>query len=144
MILQIEIFFWVPSKTYETDIYEDICYKILAYWGQRFGRREGKTCQKQRILIALELSTVTLKARRKWNNGIEFLKRGDPGSIFESGRSPGNGNGNPLQYFCLENPMDIGVWRATVHRVAKSQTGLKQLSTWHTEVYTKLSSMMME
>ena len=36
-----------------------------------------------------------------------------------SGRSPGEGNGNPLQYSCLENPMDRGVWWATVHRVAK-------------------------
>ena len=44
------------------------------------------------------------------------------------GRSPGGGNANPLQYSCLENPMDRGVWRATVHRVAKSQTQLRQLS----------------
>ena len=35
---------------------------------------------------------------------------GDPGSIPESGRSPGEGNGNPLQYYCLENPMDRGAW----------------------------------
>ena len=40
------------------------------------------------------------------------------------GRSPGEGNGNPLQYFCLENPMDGEVWRATVHGVTKSQTRL--------------------
>ena len=38
--------------------------------------------------------------------------------------SPGGGNGNPLQYFCLENPMDRGAWRAAVHGVAKSQTRL--------------------
>ena len=44
------------------------------------------------------------------------------------GRSPGGGNGNPLQYSCLENPMDRGAWWATVHRVAKSQTQLKRLS----------------
>ena len=44
--------------------------------------------------------------------------------IPESGRSPGVGNGNPLQYYCLENPMDRGVWWATVHRVAKSRTRL--------------------
>ena len=41
------------------------------------------------------------------------------------GRSPGRGNGNPLQYSCLENPMDTGAWWATVHRVAKSQAQLK-------------------
>ena len=45
---------------------------------------------------------------------------GDPGLIPESERSPGAGNGNPLQYSCLENPMDRGAWWATVHGVAKS------------------------
>ena len=47
---------------------------------------------------------------------------GDTGSIPGLGRSPGEGNGNPLQYSCLENPMDRGAWRATVHEVTKSQT----------------------
>ena len=49
---------------------------------------------------------------------------GDPGLIPGSGRSSGEGNGNPLQYSCLENPMDRGVWQATVHGIAKSQTQL--------------------
>ena len=49
----------------------------------------------------------------------------DVGSILGLGRSPGGGHGNPLQYSCLENPMDRGAWRATVHQVAKGQTGLK-------------------
>ena len=44
----------------------------------------------------------------------------DEGSIPGSGRFPREGNGNPLQYSCPENPMDRGAWRATVHRVAKS------------------------
>ena len=44
---------------------------------------------------------------------------GDVGSIPESGRSPEEGNGNPLQYSCLGNPMDTGAWWAIVHRVAK-------------------------
>ena len=47
---------------------------------------------------------------------------GDPGLTPGLGRSPGEGNGNPLQYSCLENPMDGEAWWATVHRVAKSQT----------------------
>ena len=46
----------------------------------------------------------------------------DAGSIPGSGRSPGEGNGNPLQYSCLGNPMDRGAWQATVHGVTKSQT----------------------
>ena len=54
---------------------------------------------------------------------------GDMGSIPGFGRSPGGENGNPFQYSCLENPMDRGAWRDTVHGVAKSQTQLKPLST---------------
>ena len=52
--------------------------------------------------------------------------------ILGSGRSPGGGHGNPLQYSCLENPMDRGAWPTIVHRVAKSWTQLKWLSahTW--------------
>ena len=49
---------------------------------------------------------------------------GDTGSIPGPGRSPGVGNGNPLQYSCLENAMDRGAWRATVHGVAKRWTRL--------------------
>ena len=49
---------------------------------------------------------------------------GDMGSIPGSGRSPGEGNGNPLQYSCLGNSRDRGAWQATVHGVAKSQTQL--------------------
>ena len=53
----------------------------------------------------------------------------DKSSISGSGRSPGGEHGNPLQYSCLENPMDREAWWAVVHRVAKSQTQLKQFST---------------
>ena len=49
----------------------------------------------------------------------------DSGSIPGWGRSPGGGNGNPLQYSCLEYPMDRGAWRVLVHRVAKNPTQLK-------------------
>ena len=50
---------------------------------------------------------------------------GDLDSIPGLGRSPGGGHGNPFQYSCQENPMDRGVWRTTVHKVTKSQIGLK-------------------
>ena len=53
---------------------------------------------------------------------------GDAGSIPGLGRSPREGNGNSLQYSCLENPMDRGAWKATVQRVADSDT-TKRLST---------------
>ena len=49
---------------------------------------------------------------------------GDSGSIPGSGRSPGEGNGNPLQYSCLGNPMDSGAWWATVHGATEIQTKL--------------------
>ena len=49
-------------------------------------------------------------------------KAGDSASIPGSGRSPAEGNGNPPQFYCLENPMNRGAWWATVHRIAKSGT----------------------
>ena len=68
----------------------------------------------------------------------------DAGLIPESGRSPGGGNGNALQYSCLENTMDRGVWWATVHGVAKTRTELstaqsvqeivKDREAWHAAV----------
>ena len=51
----------------------------------------------------------------------------DEGSITGSGRTPGKGHGNLLQYSGLENPTDTGVWQAKVHRVAKGQTQVKQI-----------------
>ena len=56
---------------------------------------------------------------------------GDPGAIPMSGRSPGEGNGNPLQYSCLENSMDRGAWQATVPRVANCWDTIEQLSPFH-------------
>ena len=54
---------------------------------------------------------------------------GDAGLTPGSGRSPGGGHSNPLQYSCLENPMDRAAWRATVHGVARGQPRLQRLST---------------
>ena len=56
---------------------------------------------------------------------------GDPGSIPGLGRSPGEGNGNPLQYSCLENPIDGGAWWATVHGITKSRTQLSDFTSLH-------------
>jgi len=57
------------------------------------------------------------------SDGKEYAcNAGDLDSIPGSGRSPGEGNGNPLQYFCLEDSMDRGVWWATVYGITKSQT----------------------
>ena len=59
---------------------------------------------------------------------VSACNAGDLGSIPGLGRSPGEGNGNPLQYSCLENPMDRGAWWAAVHGVAKSWTRLSDFT----------------
>ena len=64
-----------------------------------------------------------------WFSGKDAGEARDMGLIPGLGRSPGGGRGNPLQYSCLENPMDRGAWWATVHKVEKSWTGLKKLGT---------------
>ena len=56
------------------------------------------------------------------SDGKDACNAGDLGLIPGSGRSPGEGSGKPLQYSCLENPMDRGAWQVTVHGVAKSWT----------------------
>ena len=63
-----------------------------------------------------------LLARSGSDSEVSAHNVGDPGSIPGLERSPGKGNGNPLQYSCLENPIDGGAWWATVHGVAKSRT----------------------
>ena len=63
----------------------------------------------------------------------------EQGSITGLGRSPGGGHSKPLQYSCLENPMDRGAWWAMVHWVAKSQTGLSDLA--HSTHYLSLGSI---
>ena len=70
----------------------------------------------------LRASQVVLVVK---NPPVNAGNTGDEGLIPGSGRSHGEGNGNPLQYSCLENPMVRGAWQAMVHRVAKSQTQLK-------------------
>ena len=64
------------------------------------------------------------KGLPRWLSGVENLpaSAGEAGSILGSGRSAGEGNGHPLQYSRLGDPMDRGAWWATVHRVAKSWT----------------------
>ena len=89
-------------------------------------------CILQIVLVSL---VCWLTTQSKWLNGFlgvsdgkeSACSAGDRSSILGSGRSYGEGNGNPLQYSCLENPMDRGAWQATIHRVAKSWT---QLSDW--------------
>ena len=87
-------------------------------WGRKCVELENKE-------IGFRASEVALVIKNPPANAGDIR---DVGLIPGSGRSPGGGHGNPPHYFCLENPMDTGAWQATVHRVAKSWTGLKRLS----------------
>ena len=79
-----------------------------------YKRRIDEVCKKQRALWLSSKESTCIAGVTE-----------NMGSIPGSERSPGGGHGNPLQYSFLENPMDRGAWRATVHRVTKSQTQLK-------------------
>ena len=75
------------------------------------------------LLFTFHLSRPSLVGFSGGSHGKESAcNAGDLDSIPGLGRSPGEGSGNPLQYSCLENPKDGGVWQATVHGVAKSDT----------------------
>ena len=74
-----------------------------------------------KVYIQYRLNYEYTNARSGSDGKESTCNAGDPGSISGSGRSPGGGHGNLLQYSCLENPMDTGAWRAAVHGVTKSQ-----------------------
>ena len=88
------------------------------------GRRRGE-CGKQKRVPGKDV-------RRGIHNGIPMVAQmvkslpepEDPSSISESGRAPGEGNGYPPRYSCLENSIDRGAWQASVHEATKSQTRL--------------------
>ena len=77
------------------------------------------------MLVRNHLDPKTYQVDPGGSDGKESAcSAGDLGSVPGLGRSPEEGNGNPLQYSCLENPMDGGTWQTTVHGVTKSQTQL--------------------
>ena len=84
----------------------------------------GKPNGLYQIELFLRVSQVALVVKNLPANAGDLR---DMGSIPGLGRSPGEGHGNPLQYSCLENPMDRGAWQATVHEVTQSQTQPKRL-----------------
>ena len=83
-------------------------------------------------LASLSTKGIIIYHQSGFPGGLEgkasTCSAGDLASIPESGRSPGEGNGNPLQYSCLENPMDGGAWEAAVHGVTRSRTRLSDFT----------------
>ena len=108
----------------EHEIYRN---NFICFWSRqvRYGKQYGPGSLRN-FVLSLKDGTIAV------GSGVKNLptNEGDSGVVGlipRSGRSPGVGNGNPLQYSCLENPMDRRAYWDTVHRVAKSQT---QLSDW--------------
>ena len=75
------------------------------------------------------------------NSAANLEKLEDAGSIPGSGRAPGEGNGRPLQYSCLENPMDAGAWWATVHRVTEGGIWLSSYTHNHNQTVESFLSI---
>ena len=92
----------------------------LQFRRPQFDSWVGKTCWRRDRLP----TPVSLGFPADSDGKESACNAGDLALIPELGRSPGGGHGNPLQYSCLENPMDRGAWRATVHGVEKSRTQL--------------------
>ena len=104
---------WMPTSWIKVpSCSTSICLSSIGFW-----------VASNQIWVLLELQHLL------WLNGKEpACQAWDEDSIPGSGRSPGEGNGNPLQYSCLGNPTDRGAWWAAIHGVAKSRTWLKQLN----------------
>ena len=98
-------------------------------------KKKEKSLNKAMLVKSFALSDLGLRrcwVEKDWRKKESAANAGDAVSIPWSEGSPGEGNGNWLNYFCLESPMDRGAWRATVHGVAKSWTRLSDLKTTST------------
>ena len=98
-------------------------WRATAHGPQRVGRDWATRFSLSKLLPSFPGGSVIKKKKNP------PASAGDPGSTPGMGRSPGEGNGNPLQYSCLGNPMDRGTWWATVCGVTKSRAGLSQQTT---------------
>ena len=117
MLLYEHKFFFFKVSTQESDVI-GICLTAKLFQKNRSSLYYHQICQAWASRLALVVKNLPVNA-----GDIR-----DVGAMPGSGRSPEGEYGNELQYSCLENPMDRGAQRATVHRVAKSRTRLKQLS----------------
>ena len=121
---------WLPTTIFLSGEFHGL-RSLTGYspWGHReLNMTEGLTLSHSSFPGGASGKEPTCQWRRRKRRGWNLLANagdtGDTNSIYGSGKSSGEGNGNPLQYSCLENPMDRGAWRATVHGVANSQTWL--------------------
>ena len=103
---------FLPGKSPDGGDWQSMELQSYNPWSCRVGHK--------RTTITI-VDLISLVARLVMNLPVNAA---DAGSFTGSGRSPGGGHGNALQYSCLENPMDRGAWRATVHGVTKSQIRL--------------------
>ena len=102
------------------------------------------------ISILITGTTIYLSLAMSYNcfQGGSVVKNppaneGDTGAITGSGRSPGGGNSNPLQYLCLNNPMDRGAWWATVHSIAEESDMTERLNSVLTFVLIKIATTVL-
>ena len=109
-----------------------IGYTLILFLKMKsFLKHECDTATLSNLCIAYDWSLT--RASRWWGGKESISNAGDAGDLIPgSGRSPGGGNGDSLQYSCMGNPMDRGAWQATVHGVAKSQTWLSDWAHRHT------------
>ena len=110
---------FIPDRGWCSE--ENQCSKVPGISMNRAGCGGGRWGR-----VSAEITLVG-KDSRQGSSQCCSLRAGKRGHA--SGRTPGGGHGNSLQYSCLENPMDGGVWWAAVHRITKSRTELKWLST---------------
>ena len=121
----------IPAFTMEAYAVEMMCnFSCMVHWEWKYsisGKRSG--------IGPRRASQVALEVKNPPGNVGDIR---DADSIPASGRSPQEGNGNPLQYSCLENSIDRGAWWATVRGVTKSQTWLKRLSTGSKQMWVQI------
>ena len=101
------------------------------WWAAIYGVALNWTGLKRLSSSSRQFESIILWFPGGSDNKASACHVADLSSIPRLGRSPGEGNGNPLQYSCLENPMDRGAWWAIVHRVTKSQTRLSEFTSLH-------------
>ena len=105
--------FWIRRTRNQPWIYNNSFLKLLFFHTQMI------------VIPKMRICGLPWWLRQLRNVCLQFRR---PGSIPGSGRSPGEGNSNPLRYYCLENPMDGGAWQATLHGVTKRRTWLSDFT----------------